>query len=724
MNGPQPPPSDTLLGVIAASAGGGRPLDPVERRALERSFGADLADVRIHTGRLADRLCRVLRADACTRGSDVFLGSAARARPYGELRGILVHELAHVLQQRAAGRPPHPPSRLVVSRDPALEREADLAAARVARGLPAWPDGREGPRHVPAGAACVLQPHSSWEHRLLGDLSVEDMRKIARPDPEEAEELQKGLNASAAERDAVLEAQLQLMLHAKSGPAGLTMEAFRSGYSPLLPLEITSKIDGKLTTLAVSFGELTTLGDYFQNPAAIERLEGSGPLVERVIQNVRWESYNSINRFRNPNARQKDFEDAIMNGIHWRDRLGKGLTELYRLQTLTALYGTTATDDYLSLLSRNACHFAPYSWYRWQQFHREAREYAMTAYKADQGSPEKAENTRMALLWAGYADHFLQDSFASGHLVNKTLLMQWYLEWAAPKTSVGLKKLIQDFGKFGPVMTEAGQPGLAPNALYEMPSPAELNGSLLKEPWWRDPQTVSELPDLAQRRTASGVRAWGEAKDVDTAYQAYMRFMQSPAIQLASGEMHDHFCKEGLLVRDGTKGRPYKIYGDKHMLKSGTGMVNGCKASWLARTAITELLGQGKTTTDGTSIAEIFKLFPVTVHDRKAGEMTLREWHDQQVKKLAMDEVFGRASVGGFFGRWLSSRSKESLLFDYERGAFSRRDVNDYLPDGRGRVELKSWSAIDPDAPQQGESLRILYGAPSNKSGAGQREQT
>src|SRR2546422_311971 len=38
--------------------------------------------------------------------------------------------------------------------------------------------------------------------------------------------------------------------------------------------------------------------------------------------------------------------------------------------------------------------------------------------------------------WAfhGYADHFLQDSFAAGHLVNKTLVMQWFIQWAATQS--------------------------------------------------------------------------------------------------------------------------------------------------------------------------------------------------------------------------------------------------------------------------------------------------
>lgn len=86
---------------------------------MEDAGGVDLADVRVHSGSSAPARHE---ADAYTAGGEIFLG------PRGD--DLLAHELWHVVQQRqgrvaaslrAAGMP--------VNEDPALEREADSAAA-------------------------------------------------------------------------------------------------------------------------------------------------------------------------------------------------------------------------------------------------------------------------------------------------------------------------------------------------------------------------------------------------------------------------------------------------------------------------------------------------------------------------------------------------------------------------------------------------------------------
>ena len=44
----------------------------------------------------------------------------------------------------------------------------------------------------------------------------------------------------------------------------------------------------------------------------------------------------------------------------------------------------------------------------------------------------KAESSSLAneaLMNNGFGDHYLQDSFAAGHLMNKTLVMQWWTEY-------------------------------------------------------------------------------------------------------------------------------------------------------------------------------------------------------------------------------------------------------------------------------------------------------
>ncbi len=43
---------------------------------------------------------------------------------------------------------------------------------------------------------------------------------------------------------------------------------------------------------------------------------------------------------------------------------------------------------------------------------------------------DKADDLQnQALLENGFGDHFLQDSYAAGHLINKTLIMQWFVKW-------------------------------------------------------------------------------------------------------------------------------------------------------------------------------------------------------------------------------------------------------------------------------------------------------
>src|SRR5688500_18908026 len=81
------------------------PLGPSVRGFMETRFGADLGDVRIHTGPEAAALCGALQARAFTWGNDIVFGAGqyAPASPAG--RRLLAHELVHVLQQRAARTP-------------------------------------------------------------------------------------------------------------------------------------------------------------------------------------------------------------------------------------------------------------------------------------------------------------------------------------------------------------------------------------------------------------------------------------------------------------------------------------------------------------------------------------------------------------------------------------------------------------------------------------------
>jgi len=81
--------------------------------------------------------------------------------------------------------------------------------------------------------------------------------------------------------------------------------------------------------------------------------------------------------------------------------------------------------------ARNACHFAPFSWYAWKRYHTEAVAAADEAarLRSKGKAAEAAAKENEAWLLNGFGDHYLQDSFAGGHLVNKTLVMQWLMEY-------------------------------------------------------------------------------------------------------------------------------------------------------------------------------------------------------------------------------------------------------------------------------------------------------
>ncbi|OIQ35323.1 MAG: hypothetical protein BM559_02105 [Roseobacter sp. MedPE-SWchi] len=81
----------------------GKKLPSDLRKGLEAHFGSKLSKVKVHIGGNAKDLCKELRAKAFTIGNDVYFARPASAKN----TDLLVHELAHVLQQ-GRGKMPKP----------------------------------------------------------------------------------------------------------------------------------------------------------------------------------------------------------------------------------------------------------------------------------------------------------------------------------------------------------------------------------------------------------------------------------------------------------------------------------------------------------------------------------------------------------------------------------------------------------------------------------------
>ncbi len=119
-----------------AGAQSGAPLPDGLKQKFEGSLGADLGDVRVHTGAQSAAAAMAVGAQAYTTGRDIHF---AEGRYDPSSRGgqeLLAHEVAHTAQQRAGAA--HPQAKLEVSASgDAAEIDADRAAGAMVDGRPA-----------------------------------------------------------------------------------------------------------------------------------------------------------------------------------------------------------------------------------------------------------------------------------------------------------------------------------------------------------------------------------------------------------------------------------------------------------------------------------------------------------------------------------------------------------------------------------------------------------
>jgi hypothetical protein len=84
----------------------GQPLNPATRRLMESRLGHDFSRVRIHTDSRADESARAVNARAYTVGHNIAFASGRFSPQSAEGQRLLVHELAHVVQQTTPSAAP------------------------------------------------------------------------------------------------------------------------------------------------------------------------------------------------------------------------------------------------------------------------------------------------------------------------------------------------------------------------------------------------------------------------------------------------------------------------------------------------------------------------------------------------------------------------------------------------------------------------------------------
>jgi Domain of unknown function (DUF4157) len=591
-----------------------------------RADGIDFDSIRVHhAGTGADLACRALGARAFTVGSDIYF-AAGEFRP-GTPDGLwlLAHEVAHVVQQSVGlVRAPRGGSPVTVMPGAgAEERAADAAADALLAGrrVAFWrslPDA-EGLPCAGADRPVVLQRYMAWEHSMLGDLQ-----------PEQVE--------AAADGDAGFVADYRDLLEDLGrAPRRPPEERLRAEYDGLDLLRLSG------SGLVVTLGELNVLPDYLGRPEDIELapLTFIGPLIQSVRS---W----SVTELARPAGVPLPWALPRLLPGSMRYPLMGPLAETAEIAAVSRLgrqHGFGPAKRYSAVLARNAGHFAPFSWYRWRSFHLAARE--LIARSAAESGAEREALRLRARTWAGYADHFLQDSFAAGHLVNKTLVIQWYIEWLAASGVSYPGRDVLD------TLTAARQPLLHGPGLYDRAGLGPGAAGPGVPGTTRDAQDVADAGTLEERIAASGVVGDSDA-DRRAAYAAYLAMLGSGTVQLAVKVAHEYLNAHSLVVSAGPAGPRFRLNGDHTLLASPAGARRAAEAAAASRRAIAELLCDGETAVDSQ---DIFDRFPD--HVEQGGRLVpLPQWHREGLRDLCF-ELFERRST----------RALRSLM----SGAFGQR---------------------------------------------------
>lgn len=361
-------------------------LAPSLRAVMEARLGHDLGHVRIHSGAPAALSARALGVPAYTVGSHIVFDTGQFAPHRAQGQAVLAHELTHAVQQDHA----EAGAGVVLGRPgDAHERQARQIA-----------EGASTTVVVPASSPLGIQRYEAGEHVQLGETSAELGALVAdrtfsyRVNPGDT---LRGIAARFSVRVEDLRRLNAAKLRRWPAVAGTgeVVTGFEAGEEVQIPVVFNSAVQQAVKTGDLSFtvkgrklayGVGIAMGDLFESPEQMA-------------------------------AASADELDAIAKLIE-AERKGA---------TVTVEQWQTATNQrYLRLAERNEAHFAPPDVAlvpasgrpspdhktQWERYHQQALQLSQTGDKDE------------ALRVNAFADHFLTDAFAGGHLVNKRDVMQ------------------------------------------------------------------------------------------------------------------------------------------------------------------------------------------------------------------------------------------------------------------------------------------------------------
>ena len=224
-----------------------------------------------------------------------------------------------------------------------LEQAACRAADQATRGRPTAPGAARGARPCGHPGDRSSSSTRSFEHRALGDVATADLRQMSTGGPQRTELIER-------------EIALQWLWHAD--PESVTEEQIQKQCPGIQVLRLAA------SGLLVTYGELNALPDYIATGEVADTV--SKAVLLPILQFIRQESYVQFNRLLD-RATNTPFQGAVFS----TEPVGAGLVNILQeslaMDALTSALGVAGVDHYTALLGRNACHFAPFSWHRWQQ---------------------------------------------------------------------------------------------------------------------------------------------------------------------------------------------------------------------------------------------------------------------------------------------------------------------------------------------------------------------
>lgn len=509
------------------------------------------------------------------------------------------------------------------------------------------------------GPVLTVQRHSSWEHKMLGDVKPSTLKVITRVNEHTSgkQYSEKKVNLLESEKpEAVhaLQQQLDLLSAWQASPPGPGQTSWKG-----LSLVTVTVEEGQpdLTDdqrkVVCSIGEMNTLADYFGSLDQLRKAKKG--TVQGILQQVRQDSFlqlrgvlASIDPGVAAGVKEPPFEGAVTSA--------EGLAKEASLEAFTSDGRNKATQTYLANANRNACHFAPQSWYRWKDHHEQARKKARQAFDAKEQAKKKDNDSLLAvskelsneaIMTNGFGDHYLQDSFAGGHLINKTLVMQWFVAWLASHRDTTLDKVKARLGKAGSLipeqsagerwvkdwdkvqeMTPTLQGKLAALHLYDRPPGAIAS----------DPQTVEEQATREARIARTGLEG-PTPKAKGDAYEGYLAMLDNALLQLGTKVLHDHFCAAGLVVS--ANGTPVgRVLGDDNMIKGGEATGYSAETAQKSQKAITDIIEKGSSSDTTEAIMDRFPNEVKLPPDEKE-TVSLEEWHSGgRLKAFCEAEIF------------------------------------------------------------------------------------